>query len=780
MLKRIITITLCFSMIFAMFIGCKESVEKKPEMQKVTHVYKSDFIEIPENININGSTLTFSDDGKVYILGEEVIDRETWVTNPIIYSFDLNGENPEIEYIDNDDIVNNETVRTYINNFAITSNGEMIFSIYRYNMDDQNQERLLNIYDSDNNLISSVDPKQYFDTKRDMSRYGGMGMDEDYFYLSHMKIGNDDVIYLGTDNAVAAVTLDGTKLYEIEVDTYYMSNLITTNDGKVIILYQDKETYSEVFQYIDTQKKALGEIIELPIGRNQNSSIYAGTGFDVYYKDDTAIYGYNMNDEDPIMLMNMINSDVNPNNINGLNIIDKDKFLLMEYDYVTNQQQFVILTKIPDDEVPIKKIISLAYLYADKYTLMPAVVNFNRRSDEYRIIITDYSKFNTEEDYSLGQTKFNTDIMSDSIPDIMILAYDMSHQDYTSKGLFADLYEFMNKDSEFKKDNIIPCVINAYEVDGKLYQIPTNISVGTLVGKSSIVGEKAGWTISEMMELIEKHPDSYLTTNINKMSMFQLLMSLGISDFVDYEKATCNFDSPEFISMLNYINQFNDKSFYETLPEDARNEFWQNQNEYIMNDTILLKEYYLSSFSDYLQLKSNFNNEDLTFKGYPSSSSNGAMIASNELYAISDKSLYKDGAWEFMKYMLSDEVLTSDRYSHRGIPVTESGFYAAAENVKKFHYYFNENGMGYSMSESAIDSAGESSMGNDIHMQLTDEDVTFIKNYIDGITMTYSIDNKLLKIIQDDIEMFIAGEKSAEETAKVIQSRALIYISENA
>jgi hypothetical protein len=770
--KKLIAVILCLTMLITLLAGCQNESVKEPEIKKVTNVYKSDMINLPEKCSVNSQTMTMNSEGRLFVLGEEVIDEETWTIKPFIYSFDVNGENVEMEYIEIDGVENNGDIRNYVSNYLVSSNGYEIYNMTGYNMETQESTRALNIYDPSGNLVSSVDPKTYFQTQTDPSRFGGM----DYFYINYVCISTDDVIYMASDIAVVAVSLEGTKLFEIPIDSNYVQSLMAIGDGKVMIMYHDYNTFEQRCCEIDPVKKALSDPIELAISSRNINSMFAGPGYDIYYSDSSNVYGYNIGEE-PVTLMNMINSDINPNSIgNGLFVINENKFVYAGYDYLTGNQQFSILTRIPDDEVVPKKIINMAFLYGDTYTLGMHVINFNKTNDEYRIIMTDYGAYNTDEDYEAGQTKFNNDILSANIPDIMILNANLPLQDYISKGLFADLYGLMDNSGNLNKDNLLKCVKNAYEVNGKLYQLPSTLDVQTLTGFTSVIGEKEGWTIDEMMALLEANPNSYLTPYANKGNMFGMVMAIGINDFIDYDKGICSFDSEGFINLLNYINTFDEKSYSENLPEDAQMEFWNGgEKEFYIDGTFLLKESYLNSFSQYLALKVSYNNEPITLKGFPSSSSNGAYISSFDMYTISDKSAVKEGAMDFLNYAFSDAVLSSEM-GHRGFPSTISGFNKIAEEAKKYHYYMDPDGRGYGSSEQEWE---DGTLNGEIHMQVTDEDIAFLRRYLDDITVKLDFNNKIMEIVNEDIGMFLAGEKSAEETAKVIQSRAQIYLSEN-
>ena len=63
-------------------------------------------------------------------------------------------------------------------------------------------------------------------------------------------------------------------------------------------------------------------------------------------------------------------------------------------------------------------------------------------------------------------------------------------------------------------------------------------------------------------------------------------------------------------------------------------------------------------------------------------------------------------------------------------------------------------------------------------VELAGIEVKDIKDFIMTVDRISSYNEEIEKIITEDAEPFFAGQKSAEEVAKVIQSRVNIYINE--
>ena len=81
----------------------------------------------------------------------------------------------------------------------------------------------------------------------------------------------------------------------------------------------------------------------------------------------------------------------------------------------------VVLTKTDRSQITPKTTLSLeACLYVD-YDVRAQVLKFNKTSNECRIQVKDLLEYNTDEDYSAGLMKLNTEIFSGQVPDIILV-----------------------------------------------------------------------------------------------------------------------------------------------------------------------------------------------------------------------------------------------------------------------------------------------------------------------------------------------------------------------
>ena len=64
----------------------------------------------------------------------------------------------------------------------------------------------------------------------------------------------------------------------------------------------------------------------------------------------------------------------------------------------------------------------------------------------------------------------------------------------------------------------------------------------------------------------------------------------------------------------------------------------------------------------------------------------------------------------------------------------------------------------------------------DVH--LTDAEVEAFRDLIRTAVLSTGRDDMITQIISEELEPFFAGDRSAEDTAEIIQKRASIYLAE--
>jgi ABC-type glycerol-3-phosphate transport system substrate-binding protein len=166
--------------------------------------------------------------------------------------------------------------------------------------------------------------------------------------------------------------------------------------------------------------------------------------------------------------------------------------------------------------------------------------------------------------------------------------------------------------------------------------------------------------------------------------------------------------------------------------------------------------------------------EPVTCIGYPTNSGTGSSISTGDvLLAMSSKSKYKDGAWEFIrKFLTSDYQNGSDMWS---FPIMKSALDAKFKEAMTPEYYEDENGK---QVEQVKGSWGYEDFNVDIYAA-KQEDIDELNKVITSVDSSFEYNTEMYSIITEETAPFFAGQKTAKEVADIIQSRIQIYVNEN-
>jgi ABC-type glycerol-3-phosphate transport system substrate-binding protein len=297
--------------------------------------------------------------------------------------------------------------------------------------------------------------------------------------------------------------------------------------------------------------------------------------------------------------------------------------------------------------------------------------------------------------------------------------------------------------------------------------MPVEFDITTAAAKQSIVGDRTAWTISDLKELMKQYPDSESFTMMSGSEFFTLYVSQFGGNFMDTYAGTCNFESEEFIELLEWMSEFPEEIDYSSYED-----YYLKMSSLYREDKVLLNWMGVSSFDEIKRVKNNYFGVPVTLIGFPTANGNGSVLKSSKLFAMSAQSSCKEGAWQFIRYFLSDEYQESS--SLWSLPVKVSALEKQAESACERPYYLDENG-----NRVEYDRTYQFNGTEIADEPLTEEEADRYLAFIRSVNQTIVYDQSLLNIISEEVGAFFQGQKTAAEVAKIIQSRAKIYMAEN-
>ena len=768
-MKKAVIFALLMCVIAASLFGCGGGEDKI-----ITNIYKSSFLEMPENYSLITSTGISYHNDRLYMHCLELVDEETYEMNHLIYSVDINGENPMTEpytpmlessvlfklHIAEDGsriaVERTYDVESYANDFYLVkkdAGGSAVFST----------------------LMNDLIPEHPYSL-----------MEAGDINVNTLLTDSDGNIYLLANASVTAFSADGDKLFSIkqadianggELQAGTME-LIAVN-GKPAISYYDAAAQNHLLGYIDTDAMSVADSAVIPsgnLGKNGSFEIFTAPASDDegclgYIKTETGLLEFRESGANEVV--NWANSDISPNQVHDVYVINKNQIFYVGYDDVRDDSIGVILTRLPDRTADSKNIIEIAYAPAydegGYINIADRATAFNQKSDTYKVSIIDYSKSYETSGMSPIEA-LALDIAAGHIPDGFIFPPYDGYSVIGGKGLLADMYEYMDDDSDLPRSAFLDCVKTPFETDGELHYITGIMTIRLLVGKTENVARYNGWTLEEFLDTAD-NLESGKTLFTGTRNNIYYSLSPGLVRFIDYENGTCDFANDTFVRFINYLA---------ALPEtvDGNDTHTVEYMENYKNDTILLEQDTLWDFSNYFAFMGMFGTQDVTFINYPGVTGGGYAINSLEAYAISAKSEedIRNGTWEFIKTMFADDYLANAKMMSNTIPPTHSGFKKFMEMMMESYFSVTPNGRtGRSiMPQTPKGAEPESEF---VDMRFTQEDADAFLEYLQSGTQK-PLDTKISEIIRDELPYVYSGDKTAEEAAEIIQNRVSTYLSE--
>lgn len=584
-----------------------------------------------------------------------------------------------------------------------------------------------------------------------------------------------DWLALLADGRIVLCDADGIFLYDAQGNKTGKAKLqkelqnisvFQMQDGTLLLQSYHSEKNTNILNKWDVDTGELSEDYMIPGGLGNYEMMDTGEGYDLFLVGNGSIYGYNLGDTQLKELMNFIDSDLSSYYMYNFAAVNENEFYGVTDDTL-GQSVFMKFTKADPKDVKDKIILTLGCNGLD-WEVRRQVVKFNKTNEEYRITVEDYSNYNTDEDYTVGLTRLNTDITSGKAPDILLLDSLMPIDSYASKGLFEDFYPYIDEDEELNREDFFPNVLEAYGTKGKLYRMVPKFIIYTVAGKAADVGAAPGWTMDKLMAVMDTKPEgTQIFSEMTRESIMNYGIQMSGEQYINWKTGECHFNTEEFIDFLEFVKQFP-----EELGEDYYDDsFWQSYDSMWRENKVLLKQMYLSSFSSYNYDKKGTFGEDITLIGFPVKEGNGAALVASIEMVMSSKSRNKDGAWQFIRYFLTDEYQEQIDYYW---PLSLKQMDKLAEEAMKNPTYEDENGNMVEMEQTY--------MVNGVEVAITPmsrAEVDGLIAYIKTVNQVYSYNEALLNIVSEEAAPYFAGQKNAKEVADIIQSRVQIYVNEN-
>lgn len=570
---------------------------------------------------------------------------------------------------------------------------------------------------------------------------------------------------------LAFVTAEGVYSGNIGVSGRTITGIACDSSGCPTALLSDDDD-------LVMAKLSGGEITEESWCGASDSAVYAVGAGRGEYRLTAIISGilYGIKDGGMTKINDFSDFIFNPQTISAVFMTDDSEFVVKLYNTSDDTMEVLLLTERDISEIKERKIIRLAVMRDEGNLSDERIKKFNSERDDVKIEEVFYGL--PSNDLSVTDT-LRADLLTGNAPDIISFTSDLPLGTFGARdSLFVDLYDLMANDSDVSPTDFADGFLDGLEINGKLLQFTGSFSIDTLIMKKKWANGMTSWNFEQFEELWKSMPEDMELSTEAKFSYRSMVFRdfVNYSAFVDYDSATCRFDSPEFIRAMKFISDNNIGMTAEQFNSSDKSCSADEMMNLLHNDKVLLN--HSIGLWNFYQFKTNeqlYFNEPVICIGYPSDTGSGIYMNYSDTYGIMASSPNIDEAWEFLKYY----TLSDDGDRHASFSGLESRLKEQLEEEKKLHTGLNADG-----EEVNIDGQYyfDTVSGEPIRVEFlpfTDEQAAEYERVVrEALRNPYYSDSQIWKILWEELNSYFEGERSAEDTASIIQNRASIYLSE--
>lgn len=534
---------------------------------------------------------------------------------------------------------------------------------------------------------------------------------ENGIYIRDMVL-NHDTLYFNYGDAASnnyileGYSFQGEKVVSAEIDASFS----LCSSGSWVFLGVFKVD-NHCLLRLDPETGGLEELETFSGGQ-----LIAATGDKVYLKDSSDVFCYNSSSGKTECIFQWTGNGGTPSG--KLCPLTDRSFIIW------NDEGLRLVKAVTSSQGEVQEIVLALNGYP--LELSNVIMHFNDDNQNYRVIVKDYSS------YQDPVLMLSTEINAGNAPDIIDTA-TFSNQ-ILKEGALEDLLPYFEADADISTADLLQAPLNTMlNENGKLLGISPSFLIWTLVGNGTEPSLPEG-TVTEKLDALG-NPDTAFAGTLSRDTFLALAFCCGNTDKYSVEDITAILEfafSLPIIENGNTTQDISDGRQRILAITCSHSIFWRDYRQYFGG-----------------------NAGDMKPVGLPFSRGTGIIIPSCRL-SIPTSSGNKEGAWEFLKYMLLSEYGTYLESPY--CPILKAEYERLVKHdIQK------------------ID-AGE--------LKINEEYVTeksYISEYdqlLSGVYGMYDMGAPEYEIAYSGAEPFFDGYQTANQVAENIYSRLSIYHAE--
>ena len=583
--------------------------------------------------------------------------------------------------------------------------------IYRYRASGMGEVLLENVSD-EHSVYSSYEGRHRWYLDRDGNFF---------CYYTRYSLANGDEQALGR---IIKLLPSGETLYETELDPgFAIKDLCQTEDGKVWLLLQEDGEELLRLAELDpaTGQMVQGSRREIPFMRERIVRLGAAGELPAVMGLCTEDHNYR------VMKVDLASGEVVPVlYLAGTSYILPTSLWLQNFRVLEDGAVELLLTDSNGKNCRLDKI------KMQKTEKIPIVVRGGYWVDGTRL---------TSVQMNAGKGPdilYGDDLMEDYIAGML------------EKGALEDLKPYMEADG-VREEDYFPLTFSAWRQGERIYGITYRVYAGQATVKEEVLGSRETPDMETLVDaLLAREGDCLYMRGRGPGQVLEgwLEGTESLFGMVDWEQGSCDFHTPLFHKLLEAAARYGDDGRKNGELAVASGNGYDN----------------VLSFSGSAELEA----QGRVVSGIQFDDGCYACFTLENILAVNANSTHKEGAWEFIRFLLSDEIqgAKEDSYAAHIVPVSYHAFeewlpWCIAE-MTQIKYV---NGVPHLPTFE-----GE---------EVSKERQAEYRQMIEEARPLPVRTKFILEVILDEAQDYFDGYKSTDEVIQVINNRVQLYLDEN-
>ncbi|MDE5679822.1 MAG: hypothetical protein K2I01_05255, partial [Lachnospiraceae bacterium] len=317
------------------------------------------------------------------------------------------------------------------------------------------------------------------------------------------------------------------------------------------------------------------------------------------------------------------------------------------------------------------------------------------------------------------------------------------------KGVIEELTPYI-EESGIDRESYFPVAFQGFKIENGVYGIGFGMNIFSWCADSSIFSGEEDFSLENMLDILEGLEEDKIFRNGRDSAALVydwLRPSDTLYGMVDWQAGTCDFSGDTFHRILELAARYGDGE-------------GKGADGYITNRVDIRNYRYFAGYDNSIK------NSGRVLTGI-SGEEKGVHMLGMRTLAINAASENKEGAWQFLCYLLQEEI-----QEELGIqdmcfyfPVNRQAFCNAGN-------YWLAQHIGYVLQ-----------MAEDPEWEIETDWLT--EEQLEGLNALFAKavffpwrTEEILSIIEEETALYFDGSKGLEETIAVIQNRVQLYLNE--